>query len=178
VLVGFMGAGKSAVGRRLADLLGWQFRDMDREVEEIAGLSVPEIFRTLGEDRFRELEAGAARRLLGRERHVIAAGGGWACREGRLESLDPETLSIWLRVSAETAVARLEASPVRRPLLEVERPLDRARGLLEAREVFYRKAAWAVDTESRSADQVAREIAARLGSGGGLDRTLDRSTEG
>ncbi|MEX2531168.1 MAG: shikimate kinase [Gemmatimonadota bacterium] len=162
LLVGFMGSGKSAVGRRLARRLRWRFFDQDREVERTAGLSVPQIFRLEGEARFRELEAEVAARLLEHDRAVIATGGGWPCAPGRLEDVPAGTLSVWLHVSPEVAVARARASHTVRPLLEVEDPLARAGSLLEQREPFYRKARWEVETDHRAPHAVARELVDRL----------------
>lgn len=76
VLTGFMGAGKSTVGRALADRLGWNFLDLDASIEALAGLSIPEIFRTLGESQLRRFESRALARALALPRTVIALGGG------------------------------------------------------------------------------------------------------
>ncbi|MFW5904960.1 MAG: shikimate kinase [bacterium] len=160
--MGFMASGKSAVGRHLARRLGWTFLDADREVEAEAGRSIPRIFAEEGEDAFRRHETEVMQRLLARRQVVLASGGGWPCREGRLERLPEGTLSVWLRVSPREAVARASRSSHSRPLLDVERPGDRARELLAAREPFYRKAHLAVDTEGRTPGEVAREIARHL----------------
>ena len=162
LLVGFMGSGKSAVGRRLAALMDWRFLDMDAEVEAEADRPVPEIFRDEGEARFRELEAEVARGLLRRDRVVIASGGGWPCAPGRMEKLPEGTLAVWLRVSPEEAVRRVRSGVTPRPLLEVDEPLRRARELLDARKPFYGKAHWKVQTEGRSSDAVAGELQARF----------------
>lgn len=163
LLVGFMGSGKSAVGRRLARLLGWRFADMDREIVARDGRSVVRIFQEDGEPFFRELEDRTARDLLREERIVISSGGGWPCREGRLETLDRRTLAVWLMVTADGAVERISCSRTRRPLLEVADPRAEARRLLEVREPFYGLAHWHIRTEGRSSSSIAREIAGRLG---------------
>lgn len=163
VLVGFMGSGKSAVGRRLARRLGWRFADMDREIVVRDGRSIVRIFREDGESFFRRLEADTARQLLQEVEVVISTGGGWPCREGRLETLDSETLAVWLMVSAEGAVERISDSRIRRPLLEVADPLAEARRLLAEREMYYSLAHWHIRTEGRSSSSIAREIAGRLG---------------
>ncbi|TVR65415.1 MAG: shikimate kinase [Gemmatimonadales bacterium] len=165
VLVGFMGAGKSAVGRRLARFLNWRFADMDREIVAREERSVARIFQEEGEAFFREVEHRTALSLLGEEHMVISTGGGWPCREDRLESLDQMTLAVWLVVSAEAAVERISASRTRRPLLEVADPLARARALLEVREPYYALAHWHIRTEGRSSSSIAREIAGRIGGG-------------
>jgi shikimate kinase len=157
-----MGSGKSAVGRRLARLLGWRFLDMDREIERDTGRKVARIFDEDGETRFRELEHRTACRLLREEQAVIASGGGWPCFPDRMSELGAGTLAIWLVVSAETAVARAEASWTRRPLLEVEDPLEAARELLAHREPFYRQAHWQLRADDRSPDSLARELRSRL----------------
>ncbi len=165
VLVGFMGAGKSAVGRRLARLMGWRFADMDREIVARERRSVARIFQEEGEAFFRHVEHQTALALLQEDGIVVSSGGGWPCREDRLESLDQVTLAIWLMVSAEAAVERISASRTRRPLLEVADPLVRARALLEVREPYYALAHWHIRTEGRSSSSIAREIAGRLGGG-------------
>lgn len=158
VLIGFMGAGKSAVGRRLADRLGWRFADLDEAVERRDGRSIPEIFEAEGEARFRELEAGAARELLHGEEVVVATGGGWAARPGRLDSLPAGSLSVWLEVGAREAVRRAAREPGRRPLLAGNDPVEAARELLERRRAHYAAADVRVDTGGRSVDDVTTRI--------------------
>src|SRR5687768_9084397 len=85
VLVGFMGSGKTTVGRQLASRLGWTFVDLDDEVEARAGMSVDELFRARGEAGFRALESEAGAAALGRSATVLAPGGGWSLAPGRME---------------------------------------------------------------------------------------------
>lgn len=158
VLVGFMAAGKTSVGRALAGRLGWRFADVDEKVEGDTGLGVPEIFERLGERRFRELEERAAAELLEEEAVVVATGGGWAARPGRLEGLGAGTVSIWLEVGPEEAVRRVATQPGGRPLLDVEDPVAAATALVEERSEHYRRATWRVDTEGRSVDDVTSRI--------------------
>lgn len=158
LLVGFMGSGKSTVGPRVADALGWTFHDVDRVVEARAGKRVADIFATDGEARFRRMEDDAARDLLRRDRVVVGSGGGWAAVEGRLQDLPPGTVSVWLRVSPEEAVRRAGRQPGERPLLDVEDPLAAARALLLEREPRYARAQHEVDTTGRSPEDVSRSI--------------------
>jgi len=158
LLVGFMASGKTSVGRALARRLGWTFRDFDAEIEAEAGCPVPEIFRRLGEARFRELEGEVGRRLLGEDEVVLAAGGGWPVRDRRMERLPPGTFSVWLRVSPEEAVRRVRNDATVRPLLEGADPLTRARSLLEARTPHYRKAERTLDAEAAPPEGLARTI--------------------
>ena len=111
VLVGFMGCGKSSVGRILARRLGWDFVDLDARVEKAEGRSVAAIFAESGEARFRVVEATEAEKALARDRVVLATGGGWAAQPGRLAALPEGTLSVWLRVSAEEAVRKWRFNP-------------------------------------------------------------------
>lgn len=158
VLVGFMGAGKSAVGRRLAGRLGWDFYDVDTVVEERQGRSISEIFTQEGEAAFRAAEVEAAGDVLARSRVVVATGGGWPTKEGRLESLPPGSLSVWLSVGAREALRRVGADAVHRPLLDVPDPAETARLLLENRYSYYALADARVDTEGRSVDDVTTRI--------------------
>lgn len=159
LLVGFMGAGKSAVGRALAVELGWWFRDFDTEVERRVGLPVDRIFRNHGEAAFRELEERVGTELLGMERAVLAAGGGWPVAPGRMESLEHRTLSIWLRVSVEEALERCARQEAERPLLDTEDPLGTARELLASRESRYNMARWTIDTTGAEPDEIAARLA-------------------
>jgi shikimate kinase len=158
VLVGFMGAGKSSVGAAVARRLGWRFVDVDDVVEREAGAAVAEIFALHGEERFRRLEEETTRRILLEDRVVVGTGGGWAAVSGRLDALDEGTATFWLQVTPETAVARAEREPGRRPLLAGADALERATELLAARVDFYGRARWAVDTERSTVEDVSARI--------------------
>ncbi|TVP42369.1 MAG: shikimate kinase [Gemmatimonadales bacterium] len=162
LLVGFMAAGKSAVGRALARDLFWRFLDMDREIARRAGRSIQAIFRDDGEDAFREMESRIGDELLARDGVVVASGGGWPCRPGRLDRVPPGTLSIWLQVRVEVIVERAMRRKGARPLLDVPDPEARVRELLAEREPWYEKADWTVSGDHGSPAQVARRIGARL----------------
>ena len=145
VLVGFMGTGKSTVGRALASRLGWTFLDIDTMVADDVGLTVAEIFRLHGEAFFRDREHAAMLDQLTRVQAVIATGGGWPTLPGRMRSLPPGTVSVWLDVPVSVLTERLTGGPRTRPLLEVADPEARVRELAEAREPFYRLADMTVD---------------------------------
>lgn len=159
LLVGFMGCGKSSVGRELARELGWSFRDFDDAVESETGKTIPDIFRTRGEPFFRRIEERVGQRLLEETKMVLASGGGWAAAPDRLESLPPGTLSVWLRVSAEEAVRRTTGHGIERPLLDTDDPVGRARALLDEREPFYDRAELILDSETASPRKLAQTIA-------------------
>lgn len=162
LLVGFMAAGKSAVGRALARELGWRFLDFDREIARSEGRSIQAIFRDDGEDGFREIEARVAAELLGRDQVVLASGGGWPCRPGRLDALPAGTLSIWIKVREDVILERASRRKGKRPLLDVDDPAARIRELLTEREPWYRMADWTIPGDHGSPAQLARRIAARL----------------
>jgi len=158
LLVGFMGSGKTSVGRAVARRLGWRFEDFDQAIEREEGATVAEIFATRGETYFREVERRVGERLLAGEHVVLAAGGGWAAAPGRLASLPPGTASFWLHVSPEEAVQRAGRQPGSRPLLGGKDPLEAARRLAEERARWYAGAAWKVDTDRSTVDDVAAGI--------------------
>ena len=159
LLVGFMGSGKSTVGRLLARRIGWSFVDVDRLIEEEEGREIPRIFR---EDGFRRIEHRIVRRLLLEDVVVLAPGGGWPCRPGRLEGVPGDTLSIWLRVSPEKALERVRGGGGGRPLLEVEDPPSRTRVLIAEREPYYRCADWWVATDLHSPLETVERVTERL----------------
>lgn len=160
VLIGFMAAGKTTVGRRLADYLGWAFLDFDEEIERRTGLTIPEIFRLRGEPEFRALEEELTRDAAAIDHAVMAPGGGWITQPELLEYFGPETLVVWLRISPEEALLRANRALTHRPLLAgAPDPLVRARMLIREREPLYRLADVVVDVDGRDADAVARQIA-------------------
>ncbi len=164
VLVGFMAAGKSTVGRRVARDLGYGFVDLDEAVTELAGRPVPEIFRREGEAAFREMEARVTRRLDDRREVVVATGGGWMAREELRDRWD-DAVRVWLRVEPEEAVRRLEGRVASRPLLDADDPVGAARRLLERRRDDYARAELSVDTGGRSPEEVARTVLGGLRAG-------------
>jgi len=158
LLVGFMGSGKTSVGRKLAERLGWRFVDFDEEVEAEAGATIAEIFADRGETWFRELEARVAERWLDERRVVLGSGGGWAAAPGRLAGVPGGTATFWLRVSPAEAVRRARGQPGARPLLDGGDPLAAARELVERRTPRYAEARWTVDTEGSSVEDVTAGI--------------------
>ena len=158
LLIGFMGSGKTSVGRRVAKALGWRFVDFDDAIEADAGTSVAEIFATRGEPAFRAIEERIARGLLQERRVVLASGGGWAAAPGRLREVPPGTATVWLRVSPEEAVRRAGRRPGRRPLLARPDALQEAERLLAQRHPYYGEARWTVDTERSSVEDVTARI--------------------
>ena len=158
VLVGLPGAGKSTTGQILAEMLGWSFRDFDQEIEGETGLTVAEIFAREGEKRFRELEASLTKRLASQHQVVFAPGGGWITNAELPRLLDRNAAIVWMRVQPETALARLRATGVTRPLLQVPDALQRLQSLLEQRIEHYERADVAFDTDEKTPREIAQLI--------------------
>ncbi len=157
VLVGFMGCGKSTVGRELRKLLGYPLVDTDRLIEARAGCSISELFARGGEQAFRELETEVLRELAGAGggSRIIATGGGIILREENRTLLRSLGCVVWLRAPVETIVRRTGRSR-ERPLLRTADPQARIEALLAERDPYYRSAAHLdVDTEGLSCNEVA-----------------------
>ena len=147
ILVGLPGAGKTTVGRRVAERLERPFLDFDREIARREGASVARIFAERGEGYFRAAERRLTEELRGSAGMVLAPGGGWAATPGNVALLRPPGRIIYLRADPETVLRRLRRSRNRRPLLAGPDPLGTLHRLLADREEFYRQADCVVDTE-------------------------------
>jgi shikimate kinase len=160
ILVGFMGAGKSAVGRLLARRLGRCFVETDDMIVSREGRSIPEIFRVDGEERFRQLEAETLEALKLKSGEVIATGGGLPCREGRMEALRELGIVVWLAGDLDALLARARRTGGR-PMLagRTEAELE---ALYGARQPYYRRAHITVETGGLGPDQVVARILAAL----------------
>jgi|YelNatPaOPRAMG01_1025707.scaffolds.fasta_scaffold21942_4 3-phosphoshikimate 1-carboxyvinyltransferase len=158
VLVGFMGTGKSAVGRALADRLGLKFVDMDRLIQTRAGQTISQIFQTHGEAHFRQLERAAAAELARQHGLVIATGGGIVLDPANLEHLGRTGLVVCLWAEPEVVHQRT-ARARHLPLLEHHDRRERVAALLRQREPLYRAIPHQVDTSDKSLAQVVDEVA-------------------
>jgi shikimate kinase len=154
-LVGFMGAGKTTVGRALAKHLNCRFDDLDDLIEARAGKSINQIFSELGEAEFRRLEAEAVSSCREYERAVIALGGGTFVSEANRDLLREVGKTVWLDCPLEICLARIRGDRSR-PLLATEQEM---RALLERRLPEYAMADFTVVTETRTPEEIARKIA-------------------
>ena len=156
-LVGISGAGKSTVGRLVAERLGWDFADSDDLVEERTGRKIAEIFATDGEAKFREVEQSVLADLSRRERLVVSTGGGALTTEGGRSAIQ-SGFSVWLEISPGAAAQRLSADPAAtRPLLAGDTE-GRLAGLLATREQQYRLSDAYVLVDGIAPEQVAGRI--------------------
>jgi shikimate kinase len=157
VLIGLPGAGKTTVGRLVADRLQTEFVDIDNILIRKEGKPISMIFAEKGEPAFREMERTAVEAALSNAPAVIAPGGGWAAQPGALDSANPRGYIVYLKARAEVAVGRAEPSGTR-PALMGDDPLARMRELYTTRDPFYAKAHATVLTEAKSAENVAAEV--------------------
>lgn len=161
VLVGFMGCGKSTVGRLFAERRGWRFVDTDSWIERRADKPIRRIFAEDGEPRFREMERALLPTLLAESGIVIATGGGLPCHSGNMALIKQSAVSAFLSVPAETLLRRLRSETAQRPLLAEKTDaelLPWMRSKLVARLPFYQQAAATVE-----ADAPLEEVLRRLG---------------
>lgn len=138
-LVGLMGAGKSTVGRRLADKLGRDFYDSDHEIEKAAGLSISDIFAKHGEADFRRGEKQVIRRLLDMPPHVLATGGGAYLDPDTRAILRERAITVWLNADLETLWRRVQKRDTR-PLLQRVDAKEHLAHLVMERQPFYSQA--------------------------------------
>ncbi|MEC4684278.1 MAG: shikimate kinase [Nitrospirota bacterium] len=161
VLTGFMGSGKTAVGRELANRLGMKLVELDEEIEKAEGLTINEIFSRFGERYFRDRETEIVRKFAGQDNVVISTGGGVVLREENMKALREKGVIVCLKATPETILKRTSTSG-ERPLLNVDDPLKKIRDLLDYREPFYEKADILIETDSLSTAEIADEIIRRV----------------
>ena len=157
-LIGFMGSGKSTLGQQLADRLGWEFLDTDRLIEKREGLSVEQIFREQGEERFREIESELAASLAGRTKIVVATGGGLFLRAKNRSILKSCGSTVWIDVPFEICISRV-GQGAGRPLWRPEDPLV-FRAMFDRRAASYALAETRIRVASETADELVGRILA------------------
>ncbi len=160
VLIGFMGCGKSTVGRALHQTLGWPLVDMDGMIEQRAGMGIPAIFAAEGEIGFRKRESELLEELEAGDlsRSIIATGGGVVLNPENRSRLRRLGYVIWLRAPARTVFARTSRSHDR-PLLHTDKPLERIQTMLAERNPFYKETSHLeIETTDLSASEIATGI--------------------
>lgn len=169
VLIGYMGSGKSSVGKKLAGVLSLPFKDMDTEIEKNEGISVPKIFSEKGEVYFRKVENSTLKKLLQLpDSFVLATGGGTPCYGNSMETIlkSKDTVSIYLKVSIPVLASRLFAERTHRPLLahllsEAELN-DYIRKHLFERNHYYGQANNTIDCSTGTIDEIVGKIVLKL----------------
>jgi XRE family aerobic/anaerobic benzoate catabolism transcriptional regulator len=158
-LLGLRGAGKSSVGGRLAERLSIPFVELDRRIEESAGLSLGEIFALHGEDYYRRLERSVLEELLEEGQPIVVATGGGLVTSPRTWSmLRRRALTVWLRARPEEHWNRVLRQGDRRPMADNPRAMSELRELLSSREPLYAGASHSVITSGRSIDAVVNQV--------------------
>jgi shikimate kinase len=160
-LVGMMGVGKSAVGRPLAESLGYRFLDADTSIEQVAGCGIAELFEREGEAGFRQLESAVLNRIAAWHSLVVATGGGVVTRPENWGQLH-QGLVIWLDAPPDLLLERLRADPTPRPLLAGADPERRLEELLALRRPLYAQADLHVNQSGESPEEVAQQVLAAL----------------
>lgn len=159
-IIGFMGAGKTWSGRRLAERLGWLFIDLDDLIQTQQQMSIPEIFARFGEDGFRMIEAKALRSLVTMDDLIVATGGGTPCFFENIDWMNAHGVTVYLKTPIPLLVSRLSRR-TDRPLLarvpadELE---DFIRKMMDRRRLFYEQAQFIIPVRSASDDPVSTII--------------------
>ena len=161
VLVGMMGAGKSAIGRRLADRLGLSFLDADNEIEAAAGCSIPDIFEMHGEEAFRDGERRVILRLLSGPVKVIATGGGAFMNAETRQAIKAQSVSIWLRADFDTLWRRVSRRN-NRPMLKTDNPQETLQRLIDERYPVYAEADLTVESTDGPRDATVERVIVAL----------------
>lgn len=156
-LVGFMGTGKTTIGRAVAQRLGFEMIDSDQEIERQQRRTIAEIFATDGEPAFREMERKFVEGGHSATRAVVSCGGGLVVQPGMLEALKARGVVVCLHASIETILART-ARHRHRPLLNVEDPDVRVRTLYAAREPIYKRAGTVILTDARPLNDIVAHV--------------------
>jgi shikimate kinase len=152
-----MGAGKTSVGRHVAEQLGFEFVDTDALIETRTGKTITQIFATEGEAHFRSLEHSVVEQLAARDSVVISTGGGLPTQQANMDSLKTHALVVCLWASADRIWDRVK-NQSHRPLLQTPNPQERIKELLKTRAPFYRQADVLLHTDNRSQRQVCQQV--------------------
>lgn len=158
ILIGFMGTGKTSLGKLLANKLGRGFVDVDQKIESTAKMSVPEIFETYGEKYFRELEKNAVKEICTRRNLVIATGGGTVKDEENFRLLKNSGVIVCLTTEPEEIFRRTERRGERPVLDGGNDRLETIKNLLAERQKFYAQADYTIDTTDWSPLQIMNKI--------------------
>jgi len=162
-LIGFMGTGKTVVGKALAEKLGKDFVEMDTLIEQKAGKPISEIFQQDGEIAFRELEIEVTSEVAGNKNQVIACGGGLVLNTINIDRLKKDSVIVYLTASPRVILKRVSDDGGERPLLKASNKAEKIQELLKFRKPFYEQAAdIRVNTSNLDVNSVAEQIINRV----------------
>jgi len=153
ILIGFMGTGKSSIGKLLAQKLKWNFVDTDSLIGKSAGMTISEIFTKKGEPKFRDMESDILQQVLSKENQVISTGGGIVLREENMNRMKQNGIIIALSATPEIIFARTRHRKTR-PVLGDEPTLDRVKEILNFRSSLYAQADFSINTSALSKDKI------------------------
>ena len=163
VLVGLMGAGKSTIGKRVAQMLGVSFIDADNEIEAVSRMTIPELFERYGEAEFRDLERRVIRRILRTGPRVLATGGGAYMNEQTRKAIGRAGISVWLRADLDTLMDRVSRKG-NRPLLKTADPRATMQSLMDVRYPVYAQAQFTIHSRDEKKEVMAGEVVDALAS--------------
>lgn len=165
ILVGYMGAGKTTLGKALATSMGREFHDLDWLIEEQTGMTIPQIFAKQGEDGFRQIERQTLMNAVGRNGMVLAVGGGTPCFFDNIDVMNSHARTVYLQASPETLMAHIRMGSSKRPLVDGKTDselLDYIEHSLKAREPFYNRTNYKVAigtiTDNKQIDEYVDKI--------------------
>jgi shikimate kinase len=159
-LTGFMGAGKTTAGKKLAGMLGYTFIDLDSQIEKETGLTIPELFKS-GEHKFREIESMVLRNSLQTENAVISCGGGTPCFNDNLAWMKSHGITVYIQMTTGALFHRLSSSKQNRPLLAGKTDVELMEYIMETlkeRAYFYTQCHYTVKGESLDVKELLSEI--------------------
>lgn len=154
--MGYMASGKTTFGRALARRIGWDFIDLDEEIERCEGLTVPQIIAIKGEEEFRRIESSALKHTATLSRTVVSCGGGTPCWRDNMEFMTLHGQTLWLVASPERMAERILAAGETRPLVAGKKGdelTDFIKGHMRRRQPFYCKATWRLNAEHLENEQ-------------------------
>ncbi|MCO5073936.1 MAG: shikimate kinase [Rhizobiaceae bacterium] len=157
VFVGLMGAGKTAIGRKVAATLGIPFLDSDQEIEAVSRMTVPELFETYGEPEFRSLEQRVIARVLEQGPQVLSTGGGAFMNEQTREAIAAHAVSVWLKADLDVLMERVSKKQ-NRPLLKAPDPRAVMQRLIDERYPVYAEASLMVPTRDEKKEVISEEV--------------------
>lgn len=160
-LTGFMGSGKTTVGKKLANLLGYTFIDMDTFIEQQESSTIAQLFETKGEEYFRKIENQYLKKLLQKENVVVATGGGAPCFHNNMELMNKHSTTVYLKLTPKAFVSRVYDPNTERPLLKGKNKAELETFFgqkLAIREPFYKQAKHTVDAIGNGPGDIAQEI--------------------